>query len=1400
MNTLSGYSKSTLSDLFVLTAAGGHLAVGNANGNIPLNNGTTCTNLKAQYADQLTTTRTIWGQNFNGTSNVDGTLHLNASGNSYTQGIRIYQNSTGYAGILLGSKDLTSKTSTDSNSWFVSTNTDAYFSISKGGYLPTDSTSFGYDGTNWRANNKIILTEGNYKSYVDNLYWANLPIQQATDATTHPTFGNATVSGTVKARDVIINGGTGSNIQTRAVLVLNSPSGKAADIVFKCNSTSTGSYGQWAISSRSDDNYRLGIWRGSENGSTASEKELFTILANGNVGIDVKNPDAKLQVNGSVRVQYNTPWLYIKDTNTDAETYSIISFGNSSNDYAAYIFLNGSSRTNDGGANTMTIRNNVGSLRLNNDTEVTGLLTTSYNSSHKGIKIGNAYINAIDGNVIFQNNTALRFGGDDWDWNVWAGLRYIPSNKTIHLGLADNDAFTANSAQSGGTLNLPGISHILSSYYRIATGHILQHTHTTTGGWYRVAKLKGYFNFDIHVSGGWSTGMPSVIKVNVCQINGTAKITQLSGYVGQIGSSIRLGKVATNEWDVLFYSAGQSSGTLAQHNFTFFGIGDVTTYTTNTISTTSYTSTTDLAFATLTGISLTTDNYTTYLDTRYYTKTQQDDIYVNTAGDTMTGTLTMYTTGTGSYNHGIRINRVKTSDWALLLIGKSGTATSGTGTSTVGDGAWLIGTPASSNSLIFNLNDASESKGLCLKGHGTSDIKWNNNTVWHAGNDGSGSGLDADLLDGNHASAFATSGHNHDSSYVRYATVAKSTADSTNAKPYIYNIESETVISGYYGYWYILNLGQHSGGNFGTQLAMPYQDTLTDSELFIRSAKSGTWRDWRRVIHSNNYTAYTVTKTGGGASGTWSINVTGSAGSVAWSNVTGKPSSFTPSSHNHDTLYVKYGQVTKATVDGSNNAPYMFNVENETLVTNYKNYWYVLNFGSYSGGNYRAQLAMPYQSDLGDSELFIRNWSSSWRTWRRVLHEGNSSVSKSGQTLTVKINGTSQSLTNSTYNFAGVSFTSGQSDTGEHNCNSITSNGHWYYNSNGPSGLGEQSTDGALYSQAYSTSWVGQIAQDYRNGNLFTRSRKDGTWQAWKAVAYKTDIPSTSNFVTISGAQTITGKKTFSNNIAISGGATENTALPYFLGIDAYADGGTVRYICKENICACIGASKSGHTHSYNDLTNKPTIPTVSSRNLTVNGTAYTFYSNTTTAAASFYAPTSVGTNGYILQSLGVGTPTWTSRLSYDYPGIIWIGYIYRSARSYTTWYTYKQAGSATVTMYISSPTSTNNYQVAMQSSTHYIVGGICSIRAQFNAGKDGGQSTEGPLYAYSTVDVNKIEEAGPDVFVTTVHNGYFYIKALRASDANNTSYYFDGLAFTGAGKDTNALPLAQINVILFGY
>lgn len=102
-------------------------------------------------------------------------------------------------------------------------------------------------------------------------------------------------------------------------------------------------------------------------------------------------------------------------------------------------------------------------------------------------------------------------------------------------------------------------------------------------------------------------------------------------------------------------------------------------------------------------------------------------------------------------------------------------------------------------------------------------------------------------------------------------------------------------------------------------------------EGYIRGFRI-TDKTWRKIITDSNYTSYTVTKTGSGASGTWGINVTGSAGSVAWGNVsgrpsslpasdvyawakasskpsyswseiTGKPSSFTPSSHTHSQYY-----------------------------------------------------------------------------------------------------------------------------------------------------------------------------------------------------------------------------------------------------------------------------------------------------------------------------------------------------------------------------------------------------------------------------------------------------------------------------------------------------------------
>jgi hypothetical protein len=87
------------------------------------------------------------------------------------------------------------------------------------------------------------------------------------------------------------------------------------------------------------------------------------------------------------------------------------------------------------------------------------------------------------------------------------------------------------------------------------------------------------------------------------------------------------------------------------------------------------------------------------------------------------------------------------------------------------------------------------------------------------------------------------------------------------------------------------------------------------------------------------------------------------------------------------------------------------------------------------------------------------------------------------------------------------------------NCDTITSNGIWYWNVNGPSqDLGNGYADGALYSAAYNDIWAVQIAQCYRNGRLFTRgkSQENGGWSAWKAVLYDGDSHTHTN-TTVTG-------------------------------------------------------------------------------------------------------------------------------------------------------------------------------------------------------------------------------------------------------------------------------------------
>ena len=101
--------------------------------------------------------------------------------------------------------------------------------------------------------------------------------------------------------------------------------------------------------------------------------------------------------------------------------------------------------------------------------------------------------------------------------------------------------------------------------------------------------------------------------------------------------------------------------------------------------------------------------------------------------------------------------------------------------------------------------------------------------------------------------------------------------------------------------------------NWGSVISLPGQlsrfeiyashKSSSGDGLYYRSGWDDDKRSWLKFIDSSNI-------------GSQSVNYANSAGSVAWANVTGKPSSYPPSAHTHDGRYVRYYAVT--TLDCNN--------------------------------------------------------------------------------------------------------------------------------------------------------------------------------------------------------------------------------------------------------------------------------------------------------------------------------------------------------------------------------------------------------------------------------------------------------------------------------------------------
>ena len=223
-------------------------------------------------------------------------------------------------------------------------------------------------------------------------------------------------------------------------------------------------------------------------------------------------------------------------------------------------------------------------------------------------------------------------------------------------------------------------------------------------------------------------------------------------------------------------------------------------------------------------------------------------------------------------------------------------------------------------------------------------------------------------------------------------------------------------------------------GAYGSMIAIDTEPGK--GNLYLRQKYSSTWGTWRTVLDSSNYTTYTVPTTGATsittlgtiATGTWNgtaianaylanssfyvgttsislgrasasqtltgVNIDGSAGSVAWTNVSGRPtavSSFTNDSGyqtssgtvtNSYYMYLNGGQSGAVTINEGRTGVY----RTESGSGGTFSYAPVLHVG---GGDTMWQIQGSYGSSGTGNIQWRQGYQGSFGGWCTILHSSN---------------------------------------------------------------------------------------------------------------------------------------------------------------------------------------------------------------------------------------------------------------------------------------------------------------------------------------------------------------------------------------------------------------------------
>lgn len=349
--------------------------------------------------------------------------------------------------------------------------------------------------------------------------------------------------------------------------------------------------------------------------------------------------------------------------------------------------------------------------------------------------------------------------------------------------------------------------------------------------------------------------------------------------------------------------------------------------------------------------------------------------------------------------------------------------------------------------------------------------------------------------------------------------------------------------------------------------------------LFYTSNGSEYSSGWSRVLTNRNYTIYTVTKTGGGASGTWGISITGNAATA-----------------NRIISHSISDTLANKTTPG-----YLYHAEGSNSVKDKPSG--VDAFGVFTmqtASGWYGQLLMSSNTSTG---LYWRTATSLNGGWKKILDSSNytayvnpanfvTSLGTNGNYVTWTKNGTTNNLT---VPFATTSNV--LNNLGNRTAISGTTVGqrglrlYEVYNNGYPVNFGNVLNIGG---QGYGE-LLFQWTADSNPGHLYYRSKRDvasQAWSNWVTILDNNNYSSTldGRYVTLATNQTVSGIKTFSTQqkFTVATGTSpftvSSTTVVSNLNADML-DGWHLNYILKDGYVTSDTAGLSSYWRKVWDIT-----------------------------------------------------------------------------------------------------------------------------------------------------------------------------------------------------------------------